>query len=226
MKRQFAIDESVPNEYAVRQVSLNEMPPPPPPSPPQNGVACESSIIPIKFHLGGNRYLTVSIFKGQKYVHFREYEFSDNACFPTKKGIALPARRFASLLQKCNEINETVQQVENGISTQYKVHIGGGVFVTVNGEYQRVDVRAFFVPPGQAEEKATCRGMAFKLCEWKKFIEVIPRLLEMDTEIASTLPCYLEAHHPIIVEQTGCCECAPFDANVIRLENELFSAFV
>ena len=122
------------------------------------------------FHLGRNRYVYPSTFKGIEYIHIRIYEkySSSDKLFPTKTGIAFPLMRFQSLCFTTNLVDEAILKKE-----EVSQHLGGNVSISTNKDFQTVDIRHFFLLKDKLQ--ATKKGINLRFSEWenlKKFIDI------------------------------------------------------
>lgn len=73
--------------------------------------ACQTSDWEIHHHIGSEKYLTVSKFKGRKSVHIRQwYMDKTNKSRPTQKGLVLTPEEWNSLTQHAETVNNILQQ--------------------------------------------------------------------------------------------------------------------
>jgi len=170
---------------------------------------------PGLFPLGSNRFITASMFSGEKKVHIRQYQDLWGKLYPSKHGIAMPLKRFASFAFNLMQINEKVESMERGETVDFKLHIGGGVYVTINNKFKTVDIRKFFMPPDSMEEKPTRRGISLRLAEWKQLVICMPKIIDSDIDIGTALPCYLCDSHKNMMAIIECRECSPFETSSI-----------
>ena len=62
----------------------------------------------------------------------------------------------------------------------YSGHIGDYYYVTVIGDYGRVDIRRFYHPNGNPEYvmRATPSGVSLKFDEWAHLLQLVPTIHE------------------------------------------------
>jgi Transcriptional Coactivator p15 (PC4) len=174
-----------------------------------------------RYPLGNNRFIIASTFKGSVYVHVRQFEKRENSeiLYPTKIGISLTPSRFAVLCSMKGEIDEAVQQRHQGQTTTLKAHLGGGVYCTLMGKYDLVNIRKYFVPEGKEEEIPTRYGVALKLNEWDNLSAAMDDIRQASEDLLTAQPCYMATDHSNQLGFLQCRECTPFP------NKDLFSYF-
>ncbi|ELT98290.1 hypothetical protein CAPTEDRAFT_102830 [Capitella teleta] len=63
------------------------------------------------FQIAKNRYVTISEFKGKKYVNIREYYDADGEMKPGRKGIALNSEQWANLKEHIDDIDKALDKL-------------------------------------------------------------------------------------------------------------------
>ena len=117
-------------------------------------------------------------------------------------------------------------------SVNFRHHIGGGYYISVKSEYQRVDIRKFIrdytvdsdaddddndnaVDMDQATNssavKATKAGVSLRIEEWADLWKLIDVVNGESTTLADAQPCYYGDDHMSQEDWLQCCECHPFD---------------
>jgi Transcriptional Coactivator p15 (PC4) len=164
-----------------------------------------------KLNFGVNRYLVHSIFQDSPKIHFREFESKNGNEYPTKKGICLSISRFASLYASLHDIAEAVKLLRAGSIVQYRLHLGGGVYVNINNDYKCVDIRRFFLPNAESGETATKTGIAIRLGEFENWMRVINELASISCElVGDDKICANNFDHGNQIVAGSCRECNPF----------------
>ena len=111
-----------------------------------------------------------------------------------------------------SEINAMVKTLDdNKKNLHFRSHIGGGRFVSVTSETLCVEFRKFFCPAGTDDIdllKPTTCGVALRLHEWWKFVDIIKQIDDANPTLEAALPCYLRDNH---LNQLRCPECSPFE---------------
>jgi len=93
-----------------------------------------------------------------------------------------------------------------------RIHIGGGVFVSVSNDYRCVDIRRFWRPKDEPAETATRNGLSIRLTEFDAFVKCVEELGKMEPSIV--LPDLIHANridHSNQMAMIECIECNPFD---------------
>ena len=101
--------------------------------------------------LGNERYLVVVSFNKELYVHVCEYKTDpkNNPKIPTKTGMTFTPQRYAKLLILLGYINERMKLVREGKEgVLSKLHIGEGYYCVGETGFACVNLRRYFVPPG------------------------------------------------------------------------------
>lgn len=151
------------------------------------------------FHLGNERYVVVNEFNGKMLIHIRQYDMDAKRTvrYPTKRGITLNVEKFKKLEELCvRDINECIKEVQEGKHVNYRYHLGGNVFVTVQSEWPSVNIRKWFLPPGESKELPTKKGIALTFEQWsfiKGAINLVKGLLKEQWD--STVFCEFSEDH-------------------------------
>ena len=167
-----------------------------------------------RFALGNDRYVTVSRFNGNLLVHIRQYQQNGKGgSYPTKIGITLSPSRFMTLLSFVDTIKSNVERLRNREqNVTCKLHLGGGIFVSISGDYLAVNIRRFFQPEGEITPHPTKKGLALRLSEWDNLtaqLQAIEKLIDSDER-----PCFESHLSP--VTRFHCKECNPFMSYFIQ----------
>ena len=139
-------------------------------------------------------------------MHIRQ--FDNNV--PSKRGICLSPERFATLVYYIPDINRCVSKVRDGDKEIWnKYHLGGGIYVKIDGGFQTVNIRRYFVPKGTIEEVPTKKGIALRINEWDRLVECAEEVKSVAEELKAT-PCFLKADLTETLVAISCKECYPF----------------
>ena len=166
------------------------------------------------FHSG--RRLTLTTFNGQVFIHIREYTQINGKEYPSKKGACLTPGRLAVLRENMGQIDTTLNQQEVNASYNidlggdllFKLHLGGGVYVTVSEKFSGVDIRRYWLPEGQINPTPTKNGIFLPTTQWKALKEKIGNLILIHPELNDVRPC--ADSHENIGGMVECKECVPF----------------
>jgi len=121
-------------------------------------------------------------------------------------------------------VNEQVKKVLRGNdSIDFHHHIGGGLYVSVNSDYKRVDIRKFYKPNGQCnvddndekDVKPTRVGVSLKLDEWAHLWSLVDVINGAYPSLAEVQPCYYGNNHLNQMEWLECTECHPFTNSLL-----------
>jgi Transcriptional Coactivator p15 (PC4) len=164
-----------------------------------------------KLKFGCNRFLVHSIFQDSPKIHIREYESKSGREYPTKKGICMSVSRLATLYSALPDIEEAVKLLRAGSHIQFKTHLGGGIYVSVNSDFKCVDIRRFFVPNEDSSETATRTGLAIRLGEFDNFLRRINELVAISADlVVDDKICANNFDHANEIVAAACRECNPF----------------
>ena len=110
------------------------------------------------------------------------------------------------------EINDLVKAADdNRKIVDLHRHIGGGRYVSVTCGILCVDFRKFFCPAGTDEIKPKRCGVALRLHEWWKFVDIIKSIDDANPALVTALPCYTGDEHLNQLDALQCSECNPFE---------------
>jgi hypothetical protein len=159
------------------------------------------------------RRLVFTRYNGQSFIHVREFITEGDRAYPTKTGICFTPARLKALYQRIESIDEELKE-QNAIAenkgekreTLYKTHLGAGICVSVNGKFNGVDLRRFWLPPGQISAVPTRRGIYIPASQWQTLKIKINKLMQAHPELANAEIC----HHQNQMELYDCAECVPF----------------
>ena len=160
--------------------------------------------------IGKNKYISCVTFKDEKIIHIREYILDDGKLYVTKKGLIFTLKRLANLIIKIYDIDEQIREFREGVRVKFKIHIGGGVFASIQTGFPFVNLRQYFHPIDQIGEIKPSKGLVLDWNEWCKLKLALDQLKESDQEIRESEPCYKNITHMdsnIVLE---CKECSPF----------------
>ena len=170
-----------------------------------------------RFQLNANRFVVVTRFNGQLYVHIRQYKVDAKTIksYPTKIGVSLNPSRYATLMMNANEISQALDNVRKPepMCVEYKRHLGGGIYVTVTTGVECVDFRRYFVPEDTKEPIPTRNGIALKHGEWRKLIHFDKEIRNLSPMLINATPCSFDDSHNNQESAMLCLECNPFREN-------------
>ena len=158
--------------------------------------------------MGNDRFAVVNVFKGKLQIQLRQYEKDGkDRLFPTKSGICLSPPRFAALMFFSNLINLQLDKIRRR-EFSFRLHLGGGTFLSANVGFPVIHVRHYFLPEGQTSPHPTRKGLALRVTEWEALVskfEDINMLMDRDN-----IPCFLRDSHNFSSTANICEECNPF----------------
>ena len=160
-----------------------------------------------KLGTANDRILTVKKCDGD-YVVTLKIENDD------AKYVELPSKRWALFRTGVDDINIIVKAMMEGQNDiNFRVHIGGGYYVSVTSGISCVDFRKFYKPNDarEGDVKPTKRGVALRLEEWSHLCSLIDVINAAYPTLASALPCYRDGEHlDLWITSVACTECYPF----------------
>jgi len=157
--------------------------------------------------LGRSIFLTASQFEGKVYVHIRKYSVQEEQKYPTKAGAGLSLIRWKTFENIFPNIRNSLDLNED----EYKAHIGGNWYVTVSPEFSNVDIRQFWLPPGENEVVATRKGISISKSEFRKLESLVEDLKRAVPELEEVQLCLAREDHQNQLGVLRCQECNPTD---------------
>ena len=148
--------------------------------------------------IGRNMYLVVSEFLGQIKVHLRVYEEEDGNLFPTKKGIALDLEKWKKITCEADEIDSAIDKYDAEMPVSYQKHLGENYYITMDNKYPLVNIRKWWMPPGEDEIVPTKKGASITFEQWKSVKDLMP---EVQSKLGDLL------------EEVEFCECSESHQN-------------
>ena len=128
-------------------------------------IAKEEEVVSVTYfseEFASGKFLTYSRFKGQNFIHTREYENIGGRLIPTKRGASFTPGRLRVLLAKTEKIDEQLKLISSsapGKGVQYKTHLGAGIYAAIDDKFNGVNLRHYWAPEGQATIVATRNGV-------------------------------------------------------------------
>jgi len=97
--------------------------------------------------------------------------------------VTLTTERWARLMSVRDEINAVIDDIKRynpQFPSGYSGHIGDCYYVTVIGNYRRVDIRRYYHPNGNPEYvmRATPSGVSLQFDEWAHLLQLVPIIHE------------------------------------------------
>ena len=161
-----------------------------------------------KFNIGNKRFVIVNEFKGQLYVHLREYQLDNvtNKLYPTVKGCALTPSRFANLVLSVTDIDENVAKLRkpDGQEFKYTTHLGGGIFCSITSGYQCVNFRSYYTVENRL--MPTRKGISLRLDEWDVVKSKLEEIRNLSPQLSGARPCDYDVDH----NEAECEDCNAF----------------
>ena len=155
-----------------------------------------------KYEIGENRFVIVKNRKDSSTVSIIDSGSKKSVEFPFSRWIGLTRVYFPL-------IEDAVKQLEAGLEVCYQQHIGGKWFVSVTKGYVCIDLREFYWHPTLGQ-RPTKKGIALRLHEWKKLVEIVPEIHRNYPTIETTPMCWDREDHNNPDVQKSCAECNPF----------------
>jgi hypothetical protein len=125
--------------------------------------------------------------------------------YNTKKRKSLCGFRWAQLVSFESYIDQNVTKLlaeQDGIA--FRVHIGGGLYVSITSGYNCIDLREFYFHKTKGFPCPGKRGIALRLQEWGNLKQVFQEINTTFPALVKTQPC---VHLNL---EIGCHECRPF----------------
>lgn len=106
---------------------------------------------------------------------------------PSRKGQRLTLNRWKNLLTNIEDIQKEIDGITNEDDVDYRLHLGGNIFVTIKTPYRCVNLPKF-----RDGTIPTQEGISLKFGQWQ---HMIGRLNEIQIDIDSVIPCPLSEDH-------------------------------
>ena len=154
--------------------------------------------------LANQRYAKATEWKDEIRIDVREYEMKNGMRIPTKKGISLPLYRWKMLVNSFEFLDQAIDEKK-----EYKSHLGGNVYASVQANSVCVDIRQFWLPEHQTEVAPTKKGICLRPTEYSKLKDVAMVLGDFVPELSSIVPCPYRSDHMNQLGFLSCPECNP-----------------
>ena len=152
---------------------------------PSQTAVMSAGMFDVEFYPG--RRLVLTSFNGQTLIHIREFQTIDSQRYPTKKGACFTPGRLAMLRRSIEGIDAALHQqevnsscgvtVEGGVL--YTMHIGAGIYASVNEKFRGVNLRRYWMPEGQLVPVPTKNGIYLPASQWKSLLTLIRQRREI-----------------------------------------------
>ena len=170
--------------------------------------------------LQGDCYVVAKYHKDRKYINIRNYHTTEGKTLPTKQGVSLTLSRWQMLKREKDFINNVFKLILAGEQIDEElIHLGGGVYATLNSKYHTVDLRHFWKPENSDKPVTTRRGIALNNFEWQKRCDAITIMTDFIPQLTTAVICE-ETHNNEMEEQLNCSECYSFPDKTEREEAE------
>lgn len=159
--------------------------------------------------LQGDCHVVAKDHNGQIYINIRNYQKLAGKIYPTKQGVSLTLSRWLLLNNQKDFINNVFKLCLEGEQVDEElIHLGGGVYVTLNSKYPTVDIRHFWKPQNSEKPVATKRGIALNNFKWQKLCDAMTVMTDYVPELTTAVIC--QETHNNELEMMSCSECYPF----------------
>lgn len=169
----------------------------------------------LKEDIGRNMFLVVSKFHSDTKVHLRVYEEKeDGSNYPTRKGIALDLEKWKKITYYKDDVDSAIDQHDAEMQVAYNQHLGENYYMTIDNDYPVVNIRKWWMPPGNDEIVPTKKGAAITFDQWETLKELMP---EVEKKIGDQLKeiefCENSESHQNQMGFLQCPRCNPNDCN-------------
>lgn len=154
--------------------------------------------------LDNGRYAKVTTWKTEPRLDLREWTVGDDKMLPTKKGISLKLHHIKTLSSFLESIQKTLEEKGGN-----KWHLGYNVHVIVKEDNPCVDIRQFWVPPGDDESVPTKRGLCLRPAEYHNLTKHWSEIENHLPELKDFVLCYDGNGHLNQIGMLRCPACNP-----------------
>lgn len=159
--------------------------------------------------LGRSIFVVVTKFEGEVYLHIRKYEEQGDKKFPTKTGTCLTPLRWKTFVDFLPEMENCVNMYDHDETVEYKRHLGGNWYVSINKGYPCVDIRKFWLPEQEERVVATRKGIALGFKEFRLLSKLVEEINQNIPEMVDIVPCHRRDDHQNQLGALRCPECNP-----------------
>lgn len=163
-------------------------------------------------HIGGDIYVVAKTYNNQLQIHVRQFNRYDTQLYPTKKGVTLTLSRWRMLEFSQKDLDKYFEDYLSGsISEEHSIHLGGGIYVTVNNKFPVINIRHWWKPNDETEPKPTKRGLILNRDKWSLLKDVMTLIRDFVPELNDASIGCDEEDHQNQLGMLRCRECNPFD---------------
>lgn len=154
--------------------------------------------------LGEGRVLSIIKDEAEYFIDLRIVENDDQ---PSRKGQRLSLSRWKNLINNIEDIEKEVESMKNKEDVDYRLHLGGNIFVSIKTPYWCVNLRKF-----RDGTIPTHEGLSLKFGQWQHMIGRLDEIhFQLPIDIETVIPCQLSEDHQNQVGMLRCPECNPND---------------
>jgi len=124
--------------------------------------------------------------------------------------------RFEEIDEQLRQQQEATAASSNATEDSFKAHLGAGIYATVEGKYNGVDLRRYWLPKKQLLVVPTKSGIFLPSSQWTPLKMKLNDLIAARPELTLADEC----SHENQVGMMDCRECLPFGW-IIKSFNEL-----
>lgn len=133
---------------------------------------------------------------------------------PTEKGQSMTLSRWRILCDSIEIIDKNLEDVKKDKDVDYRLHLGGNVYVSVTSPYRCINIRKFYfmrnVKSGKKTLYPTREGVSLRFPEWAKLKNNLCEInFHLPVELDSVVPCYARQDHSNQMAMLECMECNP-----------------
>jgi len=154
-----------------------------------------------KINIGYGVCVSVGRFNGIRSLHIRRYNKSEHTglLYPTKFGVCFEDKGFAMFRESFGEIDALMSKLDKKENVQWKKHVGQNIYVAVNGEEGKLDIRKHFFPSDPDvsvdEPLPSTKGFSLSRYMWNDMKVAMLEIAQHYPDFANATPCYLDDSH-------------------------------
>lgn len=166
-------------------------------------------------HIGGDIYVVAKKYNDKLQVHIRQFTRYGNERYPSKKGVTLSLCRWRVLESIREELDSYFKNYysETLSEKEETMHLGGGIYATVNDQYPVVNLRHWWKPEDSDKPVPTKRGIILNKGKWIQLMNCMSLIRDFVPELHDVSVGCTEDHQ----NQQGmlrCGECNPFENEI------------
>lgn len=116
--------------------------------------------------------------------------------------------RWKTLCDFAEDVDQQIQRCKFHQTVEHRLHLGGNLHVTISSEWNKVDIRFWYVPENETELKPGKPGISLEFQEWDVLNQCMRESYEL-LGLDKLQSCIYQPVHQSVLEAMNCKECHP-----------------